>query len=126
MGHMLPVHIKASVLATKYNVQTWTTGFTSTVHPVQNFSSSDTIIYVGSHYPPEDLLEKKTRNGAKIAYVSAHRHRDYVQDSSVVWIDPMWPWFEAGVTISGYDIPALAVSGVVNAVIVWELDRQSR
>jgi len=54
------------------------------------------------------------------------RHRDYAGDPEVIWVDPMWPWYDACVDLEGYDVPVLASSGIVNGAIAWEIYRLTK
>jgi hypothetical protein len=72
------------------------------------------------------MLDRAAQAGARVVYVDVLADRDYVGNPEVIWIDPMWPWSDACVPVSGYDIPALASSGVVNGAIAWEIYRCAR
>jgi len=71
------------------------------------------------------MLERAKSSGAKAVYIAPYMDRDFPTDKDTIWIDPMWPFGDACVPIPGYDVPALASSGVVNAAIAWELYRVS-
>jgi len=126
MGHFLPDEIGKSAIGADFESGVWNSGFTYLEPPEDTYSEGDTLIHIGYQHPPDGLLDTGRRAGAKVVYVDILRHRDYVDDPGVLWIDPMWSWPDACVTVEGYDIPILPPSGIVNSAIAWEIHRLTR
>lgn len=126
MGHFPPDEIAKGEIGTLFESGTWNSGFTSSAPPSDTYAEGDVIIHIGYQHPPYGLFEKARPVGARVVYVDILRHRDYVHDEGVLWIDPMWLWPDAIVTIEGYDIPAMPPSGIVNTAIAWEIFRLAK
>ena len=126
MGHFLPEEIDKTAIGADFKSGVWNSGFTSSPPPDDTYVRGDAIIHIGYQHPPYGLFEKARAAGARVIYVDILRHRDYVNDPGVLWIDPMWPWSDACVPIEGYDISVLPPSGIVNSAIAWEIHRLSR
>ena len=126
MGHFLPDEIGKSAIGADFESGTWNSGFTYLTPPDDAYADGDVLIHIGYQHPPDGLLKAGRAAGAKVVYVDILRHRDYGDDSGVLWIDPMWSWPDACVTVEGYDIPILPPSGIVNSAIAWEIHRLTR
>ncbi|MBI2421783.1 MAG: hypothetical protein HYV27_03055 [Candidatus Hydrogenedentes bacterium] len=123
MGHLFPFEVDGTEIGKTFKSGVWNSGFTQHPTPDDTYHPGDVIIHVGYQHPPYTLLPKARAAGAKTIYIDVMQHRDYPTSDDVIWIDPMWPWSDACVPIDGYDIPALAASGVVNAALAWEIHR---
>ncbi|MCX8063559.1 MAG: hypothetical protein N3G21_00105 [Candidatus Hydrogenedentes bacterium] len=123
MGHLFPNEVNTTAIGRLFISGVWNAGFSYIPEPNDQFYRGDVIIHIGYQHPPRTMLERATSAGAKAVYVAPYMDRDYPTDSDTVWIDPMYPFGDACVPISGYDIPALPASGVVNAAIAWEIYR---
>ena len=123
MGHFVPDEIAKSEIGAKFRTATWNSGFTTFVPPDDTYTIGDLVVHIGYQHPPNGLYERARPSGANIVYVDLLEHRDWKSDPDVIWIDPMWPWDDAVVTLQGYDIPMLPPSGIVNSAIAWEIYR---
>jgi hypothetical protein len=126
MGHFLPDEIGKSAIGEDFESAVWNSGFTYLDPPDDAYGAGDVLIHIGYQHPPDGLLRTGRAAGAKVVYVDILRDRDYVDDPDVLWIDPMWKWSDACVTVEGYDIPVLPPSGIVNSAIAWEIHRLTR
>lgn len=123
MGHFVPDEVAKSEIASKFKAATWNSGFTVIAPPDDAYAMGDVAIHIGYQHPPNGLYERARPSGAKIVYVDLLEHRDWIHDPHVIWVDPMWPWDDAVVTLPNYDIPMLPPSGIVNSAIAWEIFR---
>lgn len=126
MGHFLPDEIGNSAIGEAFISGVWNSGFTYIDTPVDQYGDGDVLIHIGYQHPPRGLLQAGRAAGAKVVYLDILRDRDYVDDSGVLWIDPMWTWADACVNVEGYDIPILPPSGIVNSAIAWEIYGQTQ
>jgi hypothetical protein len=122
MGHLFPDEVGKTEIGRVFRSAVWNAGFR---HPAPNdtYVPGDVIVHIAYQHPPDDLLRRARPAGARVVYVSVRPDRDYLKDSDVIWIDPMWDWPDACVPLEGYDVPLLAASGIVNGAIAWEIYR---
>ncbi|MGC9053104.1 MAG: hypothetical protein ACP5KS_04385 [Candidatus Hydrogenedens sp.] len=125
MGHIFPDEVSKTSIGSLFRSEVWNAGFSYIPEPKDVYSRGDVVIHIGYQHPPRNMLERAKNAGAKSVYVAPYMDRDFPTDKDTVWIDPMWPFGDACVPIPGYDVPALASSGVVNGAIAWELYRVS-
>lgn len=123
MGHLFPDEVGKTEIGKVFASAVWNAGFRLSPGPDDAYAAGDAIVHIGYQHPPRELLRKATPAGAKVAYVSVMADRDFVKGDEAVWIDPMWPWVDACVTLEGYEVPVLASSGIVNGAIAWEVYR---
>lgn len=126
MGHIVPVEVKRSEITSIFKTKTWQTGFSHIAAPDDKYTKDDLTIHIGYQHPPRILIDRSIAAGAKNVYVCVRTERDYVSDSRVLWIDPMWDWLDACVPVEGYDVPVLPASGLINTAIAWEIFRLSK
>lgn len=123
MGHIFPDEVEKTALGTVFASATWNAGF-RVPHPEDAYAPGDFIAHIGYQHPPDILLRKAVPAGARVAYVSVRPDRDFMGGvEGAVWIDSMWDWPDACVPVEGYDVPALAASGIVNGAVAWEIYR---
>lgn len=125
MGHLFPDEVGKTAIGGLFKSDVWNAGFSYIPEPKDVYSAGDVVIHIGYQHPPRNMLERAKSSGAKAVYIAPYMDRDFPTDKDTIWIDPMWPFGDACVPIPGYDVPALASSGVVNAAIAWELYRVS-
>jgi len=123
MGHIFPAEVEKTAIGQLFKSGVWNSGFSYLKPPDDACNAGDVLIHIGYQHPPTEMLRRARHSGARVVYVDVLRDRDYVHDRGVIWIDPMWPWSDACVGIEGYDVPALASSGIVNGAIAWEIYR---
>lgn len=126
MGHLFPREVENTAIGGLFESAVWNSGFSYSPPPDHAYQAGDVLIHVGYQHPPTLMLERAKAAGARVVYVDILADRDYTRNRDVLWVDPMWPWADACVPIQGYDVPALASSGVVNGAIAWELYRLTR
>lgn len=124
-GHFVPSEIAETEIGTLFEASSWNAGFVRTP-PKENYTQGDLVVCVGYQHPPSYLLAKARAAKTNVVYVTVLGDRDYDKDSGVVWIDPMWRWADACVSLGGYDIPILPPSGIVNSAIAWEILRLAK
>lgn len=125
MGHLFPAEVEQTAIGELFESAVWNSGFMDQKVPDHEYAPGDVLIHIGYQHPPYRMLDRAVPAGARVVYVDLYRHRDYAGNPDVLWIDPMWPWFDACVDLPGYDVPILAASGVVNGAIAWEIYRLS-
>ncbi len=126
MGHFVPDEVGKTAIGEDFTAGVWNSGFTNLLPPSGAFNNGDVLIHIGYQHPPRGLLDAGRAANARVVYVDILRDRDFVDDSGVIWVDPMWSWPDACVTVEGYDIPILPPSGIVNSAIAWEIHRITR
>lgn len=125
MGHLFPDEVGKTAIGSMFRSEVWNAGFSYIPEPKDVYAKGDVVIHIGYQHPPRTMLERAENAGAKAVYVAPYMDRDFPTDENTVWIDPMYPFSDACVPIDGYDIPALASSGVINSAIAWEIYRMS-
>ncbi len=122
MGHLFPAEVKGTAIGEVFQSAVWNAGFRNP-KPDHSYAPGDVAVLIGYQHPPDVLLRRARPAGAKVAYLAVRGDRDFVADEGVVWIDPMWDWPDACVSLEGYDVPLLAASGIMNGAIAWEIYR---
>jgi len=125
MGHLFPGEVEKTEIGTMFKSAVWNAGFRNSPPPDHAYGKGDFAVHVGYQHPPSLMLERITRAGGKAAYMSVLWDRDYAANPNVAYIDPMWDWADACVTLEGYDIPILPASGILHGAIAWEIYRLS-
>lgn len=125
MGHLFPDEVGKTAIGEMFKSAVYNAGFRRSPMPDDTYGDGDVIVHIGYQHAADTLLDKARPVGAKVVYVALRADRDYIDDSGVIWIDPMWDWPDACVPIEGYDVPLLAASGIVNGAIAWEIFRLS-
>ena len=122
MGHLFPDEVGKTDIGKVFQSAGWNAGF-RVPHPEDRYHDGDLAVHIGYQHPADTLLRAARPAGARVVYVSLFADRDFTKDNGVIWIDPMWAWSDACVTLEGYDIPLLPASGIVNGAIAWETYR---
>ena len=125
MGHLFPDEVEKTAIGTVFQSAVWNAGFRTSAPPEHTYSAGDVAVHIGYQHPPRRLLDRAIPAQAKVSYVAVRPDRDYTDRADVIWIDPMWPWDDAIVPVAGYDVPALAASGIINGALAWEIYRVS-
>ena len=80
----------------------------------------DMVLYCGYQHYPVDLARHCSQVGARLTCVSLGQHEyDASPFTGVRFIDAGWPMGDAIVTLPGYDVPALAPSGIIECMAYW-------
>jgi hypothetical protein len=82
------------------------------------------VCVIGYQQAPGILIAAARLHHFKLIYTSVERGDDD-QSDSIIYIDPHWPITDGCVHVSGYDIPILPASGVMQAAIYWSIVAQS-
>ncbi len=122
MGHLFPDEVAGTDIGRLFHSAGWNAGF-RVAHPEDDYHDGDLAVHICYQHPTDVLLRKARPAGARVVYVSLFADRDFTKDNGVIWIDPMWNWPDACVTLEGYDVPLLPASGVINGAIAWEIYR---
>jgi hypothetical protein len=59
--------------------------------------------------------------GVKLVYTDVQPAQPPEPASHILYLDPAWPLADGCVTVSGYDVPILPSSGVIQAAIYWTI-----
>ena len=123
MGHLFPDEVGKTEIGKIYLSDVWNAGFHHPT-PQDTYSPGEFIAHIGYQQPPDNLLRKACPVGVRVAYLSVRPDRDFMKpEGPAVWIDCMWDWPDACVSIQGYDVPLLASSGILNGAMAWEIYR---
>jgi hypothetical protein len=79
------------------------------------------ILYLGYQYVPRKLLEQAKALGIRLVYSEVELALPTEPAGHILYIDPGWPLADGCVAVSGYDVPILPASGVVQAAIYWSI-----
>jgi len=123
MGHLFPAEIEKTAIGRVFQSAVWNAGFRRHTPPNHSYAPGDLAVHIGYQHPPTLLLQRATSAGARVVYAALYAHRDYPPGTGALWLDPMWDWTDACVTVEGYDIPILPGSGIVNGAMAWEIYR---
>jgi hypothetical protein len=120
-GHMFPSEIADTAIGKAFKSGQYDAAFRNGTHADDELAAGDLVVFIGYQHPPTDLLRKAQASKARVTYACVLRDRDFINNDTAVWIDPMWDWSDACVTIEGYDIKALPASAIMDAAIAWEV-----
>ena len=79
------------------------------------------VLYVGYQKAPKILIESARQKKIPLTYISVQNVKTSGVESPLIYIKPYWPITDNCVSISGYDIPILPASGVLDASIYWAI-----
>jgi hypothetical protein len=79
------------------------------------------VLYVGYQFAPHRLLDQAKALGVKLVYSDVQPAEPPEPASNILYIDPAWPLADGCVAITGYDVPILPASGVIQAAIYWTI-----
>jgi hypothetical protein len=125
-AHLFPREVTESEMGVLFEGWNWPTGFSGRKMPELDFGPGDVVYHIGYQHPPTRILCHARDNGYKVVYSAVLEDRDFRDAADVIWIDPMFRWEDAVVPLEGYPVPILAPSGMLNAVLTWELYRLVR
>ena len=119
VGHMFPWHLEdpRTISSTRFiAAPAW-----EDKDLLQMTGHSSFIFYLGYQSAPEKLVGQAMNLRVKLAYVAVQPARPIQSSKTVLWINPVWPLADGCVSLSGYDIPILPASGIVQAAIYWTI-----
>jgi hypothetical protein len=79
------------------------------------------VLCLGYQFAPRKLVDQAKAMGVRLVYSDVQPAQPPEPANNILYIDPAWPLADGCVTISGYDIPILPASGVVQAAIYWTI-----
>jgi hypothetical protein len=123
-GHMFPRHAqdqRASCRGTFAAVPAWEDKELLDARRPPQF-----VLYVGYQFAPHRLLDQAKALGVKLVYSDVQSAQPPESASNILYIDPAWPLADGCVAITGYDVPILPASGVIQAAIYWTIASERR
>jgi hypothetical protein len=79
------------------------------------------VLCLGYQFAPQKLLDQAQALGLKLVYSDVQPAQSPEPASNILYIDPAWPLADGCVTVTGYDVPILPASGVVQAAVYWTI-----
>jgi hypothetical protein len=79
------------------------------------------VLCLGYQFAPQKLLDQARALGVKLVYSVVQPAQPPEPASNILYLDPAWPLADGCVTVTGYDVPILPASGVVQAAIFWTI-----
>ena len=79
------------------------------------------VLCLGYQFAPKKLLDQAKAMGVKLVYSVVQPAQPPEPTGNILYIDPAWPLADGCVSVTGYDVPILPASGVVQAAIYWTL-----
>ena len=79
------------------------------------------VLCLGYQFAPQKLLDQAKALGVKLVYSDVQPAQPPEPASNILYLDPAWPLADGCVTVTGYDVPILPASGVVQAAIYWTI-----
>jgi hypothetical protein len=79
------------------------------------------VLCLGYQFAPQKLLAQAKALGVKLVYSDVQPAQPPEPASNILYLDPAWPLADGCVTVTGYDVPILPASGVVQAAIYWTI-----
>jgi hypothetical protein len=118
-GHMFPAHTqdpRTLQMSDFAAIPAWTNkDFLDAGHPPAF------VLYLGYQFAPRKLLDQALAKGVKLVYTDVQPAQPPEPASHILYLDPAWPLADGCVTVSGYDVPILPSSGVIQAAIYWTI-----
>jgi hypothetical protein len=79
------------------------------------------VLCLGYQFAPQKLLDQAKALGVKLVYSDVQPAQPPESASNILYLDPAWALADGCVTVTGYDVPILPASGVVQAAIYWTI-----
>lgn len=79
------------------------------------------VLCLGYQFAPQKLLDQAKALGVKLVYSDVQPAQPPEPASNILYLDPAWPLADGCVTVTGYDVPILPASGVVQAAVYWTI-----
>jgi hypothetical protein len=79
------------------------------------------VLCLGYQFAPQKLLDQAKALGVKLVYSDVQPAQPPELASNILYLDPAWPLADGCVTVTGYDVPILPASGVVQAALYWTI-----
>ena len=117
MGHMFPIHFQDRRAPQRLTWSDW-----PATRPA-DAAAGRFVLMFGYQSPPDRLIKEASAGAQKLVYISVKPAA--VSASNIIHIDSCWPLPDGCVKVSGYDVPILPPSGVVDAAIYWSMLAQA-
>jgi hypothetical protein len=79
------------------------------------------VLCLGYQFAPQKLLDQARKLGVKVVYSDVQPAQPPEPATNILYLDPAWPLADGCVTVTGYDVPILPASGVIQAAIYWTI-----
>jgi hypothetical protein len=79
------------------------------------------VLCLGYQFTPQKLLDQAKALGVKLVYSDVQPAQPPEPASNILYLDPAWLLADGCVTVTGYDVPILPASGVVQAAVYWTI-----
>lgn len=79
------------------------------------------VLLLGYQFAPQILVKQAKATGVKLVYATVQQAKPAEPVSNILYLDPGWPLDDGCVQVSGYDVPILPASGVIQAAIYWSI-----
>ena len=118
VGHMFPALFQDPRAPQKCIMKSYWKNFEK-LKPL--FKDNGFVFFCGYQYGPRELVDYAVEKGYKLAYLTVTATTPAQPAENVMYLNSWWALADGSVSISGYDVPILPPSGVVDAVIYWAL-----
>lgn len=89
---------------------------------VEGVGAHDIVLVIGYQSFPWAMQEGMEKSGASWIVTSSHLPlSEFTQNPRNVYINPFWDAPDAVITLPGYDVPILPISGIIQNGIYWQL-----
>jgi uncharacterized phosphosugar-binding protein len=118
LGHMYPYELNAPSQLGWKNAAKYTADATVPAE-VQD---GDTLLFLGYQWFPYDMASALQTRHIKSVVTSSRPPLDQWKTSEdIVFINPFWNVADAELSLRGYDIDILPISGIMQGVVYWQL-----
>jgi uncharacterized phosphosugar-binding protein len=118
LGHMYPYELNAPGHLNWKNAAKYTAD--ASVPP--ELQDGDTLLFLGYQWFPYDMVSALQARHIKSVITSSRPPLDQWKTSDdIVYINPFWSVADAELSLRGYDIDILPISGIMQGVVYWQL-----
>lgn len=118
LGHMFPAELNASPRLGWKNAAKYTAD--ATVPP--ELQDGDALLFLGYQWFPYDMVSALQARHIKSVVTSSRPPLDAWKTSDdIAYINPFWSVADAEVSLRGYDIDILPISGIMQGTVYWQL-----
>ena len=122
IGHMFPAELQGArrpawQVSNKLQLD-------STIPP--ELAAGDTMIFLDYQAFPWELASALKAKGIKLVVTSSLPPLDkWARDETLIYIKPFWEIQDAAVSLPGYDVSILPISGIMQSTVYWQLAQLS-
>jgi hypothetical protein len=118
LGHMYPCELNAPSQLNWKNAAKYTADATV---PAE-LQDGDALLFLGYQWFPYDMVSALQARHIKSVITSSRPPLDKWKTSGdIVYINPFWSVADAELSLRGYDIDILPISGIMQGVVYWQL-----